>query len=268
MFLQEKCWWILLTTLFNLIFSIIFVVSLQIVVPHFLGDIKLNSEIWGGNSIDIILLLVELHSLLKIVEDQDEYEGNKHDDSSLLANLVILLLLIWTWLLTGVLHEELRSRLIAIGVIFWWWEVVLDVFIFALKIIDIKRAVIFTYTFCVKIGEDFLLVDGVRALFVLEALSLEGICWINSAWGLILERVLVDSNSITLIGNFGDGTIFACHYNFAHDEWERCTLNGRITLVTKGELAVSWRFRAYSLTWLVTHDIWINQDGKDGEQRK
>lgn len=181
MFLQEKCWWILLATLFNLVFSDIFVETVQIVIPHFLGDIKLNSEIWGSNSVYIILLLVELHSLFKIVEDQDENESDKHDDSSLFAHLVILFLLIWTWLLTGVLHEELRSRLIAFLVIFDFWEEFLSVFFF-FRIKDVNIAIFFTHTDFFKNGYDCFLINCVRAHFVLEWTILQ--C-INSAWSQI-----------------------------------------------------------------------------------
>lgn len=110
-----------------------------------------------------------------------------------------------------------------------------------LKIIDVKRAVVFALTILLKVGLEFNLVDGIRAFFVLEWTI---IVFINSAWRLICKAVVVDSNSqrsfvtIITIYNLGDGSIFACHYYIAQDEWEGCTLNGRITLVTKRVLAI------------------------------
>jgi hypothetical protein len=70
------------------------------------------------------------------------------------------------------------------------------------------------------------------------------------------------------IDNLRDGSIFAVHHNFAHDEWERCARNSRIPLVTKRILAVPWLILVDSISGLVTHDDWINQDGKDEEQSK
>ena len=95
---------------------------------------------------------------------------------------------------------------------------------------------VFALTILVKVCLEFNLVDGIRALFVLEWTISGGI---NSAWRLICKAVVVDSNSwIGPIYNLGDGSIFACHYYIAQDEWEGCTLNGRITLVTKRVLAI------------------------------
>jgi len=99
--------------------------------------------------------------------------------------------------------------------------------------------VVFALTILIKVGLEFNRVDGCRAFFVLEWTIIGGI---NSAWRLILKAVLVDSNSqrmiFVTIYNLGDGSIFACHYYIAQDEWEGCTLNGRITLVTKRVLAI------------------------------
>ena len=117
-FLEIKCGRVLLSTLFNFIFSFAFVVSLQKILPHIIGNIELNSEVRGGDSVDIIFLLVKFDSLFEIIENQDEDKGDKHDDSGLFANLIKLLFLVHIRLLAGVLDEELRGRLVALSVTF------------------------------------------------------------------------------------------------------------------------------------------------------
>lgn len=207
MFLQEKCWRVLLTTLFCLIFSVAQVVSIQEEIPHFLGDIKLNSEIRGGNGINIILLLVELNSLLKIVEYQDVNESDKQDDSSLFANLVVGSFLFCRWLLTGELHEELGSRSVAILELIFGriGEVVLVPLAFFL-IVNGQRAVTIALAFGLEIGTNFVQINAVGALLVLKLISV-GI--INSAWRQVSTSFGVDSDSCLVVYNFGDRAKFA-----------------------------------------------------------
>jgi hypothetical protein len=95
------------------------VVLIKEEIVHFAWDIDLHSEVTSRDRVDVVLQLIQSACSLKVVNQQDEEESDKHDRGGSQSNIVISISLRIFGLLTSVLDEELSSIVIATIIILW-----------------------------------------------------------------------------------------------------------------------------------------------------